>query len=193
MNKNTVNRNTMIIVGAIISCLALLIVLTFFKDSRDHLNHLGIAATIVGFGLTLLLLNMVTDISKAFLIFQEKDIFDNKVLHLLIADLEEIIDMSDKILSNEQVDDYSIREKFYSNISTTHSSYVNDLINYPLPGSAKFVSAFNKYEDYIIKTKLNEGKSLDELVIKTLKGRTQSILFSAKIYESTQKEESSNE
>lgn len=31
MNKNTVNRNTMIIVGAIISCLALLIVLTFSR------------------------------------------------------------------------------------------------------------------------------------------------------------------
>ncbi|MFJ7662990.1 hypothetical protein ACIQXW_11355 [Lysinibacillus sp. NPDC097162] len=193
MKKNKKNKkntkNTNIIILAVISSFILFGILLFWKDSNSVLNYFGISATIVGFILTLFLLNVVTDISKAFLAFKENQIFHDTVLQSFIKELEEIIAMADNLLSKEQVDELSIRAKFCSNIDITYSKYISDLSNYPVAGSGKFQEAFQRYENYIInKVKLNEEHKLtDELVIQSLKGNTQSILDSARLYESTLK------
>lgn len=157
-----------------------------------HINNLGIAVTIIGFGITLYLLKEVVDLATINKELKEREIFKEKILHNLSESLNELKGYTDGLLYNGDVDNYAERHRITERITNIYKSdyliQMKKVANIS-PGFNNFDKRFTEFYTHLKKSVfMTKNQTPAKNVVETVNGLTGSFLLEVNTYIEIMKE-----
>lgn len=181
------NNKKIIVFFSLLLSLLIFSYLTWGNDDYDeHINNIGIAVTIIGFGVTLYLLKEVVDLSTVNKELKERKIFKDKILHNLSDSLEELKAYTDDILYNNAKDSLATRQRITQNILSIHSSdYLKQMkkVANVSPGFSTFEKRYTEFCNHLKKSVfVTKNPAPSKNVVETISGLNGAFLLEVKTY-----------
>lgn len=180
------DKRIVVIIAIILSGL-IFIYLTWGNGEYDtHINNIGIAVTIIGFGITLYLLKEVVDLSTVNKELKEREFFKDKILHNLSESLDELKEYTDGILYKNRDDNYAERHQITEKIMNIYKSdYIKQMkkVANASPGFNNFDKRYTEFYNHLKKSVfVTKNQTPSKNVVETINGLTGSFLIEVNTY-----------